>query len=264
VSTVDPIESALAGQQPDAGAPEAADGAPSLDHPALARYDGDPVKALDAFQELQRTFGSEGHRLGQENAALREQLAAYEQQQQVDQNPPRQDGVPDLNVDQLQEWYAEDPVQATAYMMEMNNQVLRDQLKQDYDSRLAPIESNVAQSSASSLVENLGKALGPDVVERNEAEIKQMIKDDPGFFKGDTATQFKRMKTVILAAEYERGTPRGASQDGGAATRNVAVEGGSGGRTPQDNQAKTPVDEFLAELGSPGQKKGLFGLDIAP
>jgi hypothetical protein len=268
VSTVDPIEAALGGQQADPVAPEAGDAAPSVDHPALARYDGDTQKALDAFQELQSTFGREGHRLGQENAALREQLAAYEQQQQQSAQQP-QDGVPDLGVDQLQDWFAEDPVQAAAYLVAQGNIQLRDQIREEfkaeYEARLAPIEQTTNRVAKGRLAEGLASMVGPEVMKRNEDAINA-IADSPGFYKNTPETQFNMLKTVVLAAEYEHehgSTQRGASQNGEAATKNVAVEGGSSGRTPQDNTPTTPLDGFLKELGQPGTKKGLFGLDIA-
>jgi hypothetical protein len=269
VSTVDPIEAALGGQQADPVAPEAGDAAPSVDHPALARYDGDTQKALDAFQELQSTFGREGHRLGQENAALREQLAAYEAQQQPQGQP--QDGVPDLQVDQLQDWFAEDPVQATAYLVAQGNNVLLEQIRQEFkaefDGRLSPIEQTTNRVAKARLTENLATVAGiaPEALERNMDAITA-ITDSPGFYKNTPETQFNMLKTVVLAAEYEHehgSTQRGASQNGEAATKNVAVEGGSSGRTPQDNTPTTPLDGFLKELGQPGTKKGLFGLDIA-
>ncbi len=268
MSTVDPIEAALAGQTPDAsgtGDAPPEDGAAPVDHPALARYDGDVQKALDAFQELNSTFGQEGHRLGQENAALRQQLAELQQGQQQPAAPPEQGtGLPDLDVDQVNEWFMEKPADAMAYMMEMNNQILRDQIRSEYDERFKPVEQTTNRVAGARLSENLATEVGVDVVKRNEAAINAITSSD-GFYKNTPETQFNMLKTVVAAAEWDREhtTQRGASQDGGAATKNVAVEGGSQGRTPQSNETPTPIDGFLKELGSPGTKKGLFGLDIA-
>ena len=269
MSTVDPIDAALGGQQADPSGtddapPEGA--APAIDHPALARYDGDVQKALDAFQELNSTFGQEGHRLGQENAALRQQLAELQQGQQQPPAPDVGTGqLPDLDIDQLNDWFAERPSEAMAYMLEMNNDILRKQIREEYDSRLGPIESTTNRVAGARLSENLATELGPEVVKRNEAAINAITQSE-GFYKNTPQTQFDMLKTVVAAAEWERerSTQRGASQDGGAATtKNVAVEGGSGGRTPQSNETPTPVDSFLNELSNPGTKKGLFGLDIA-
>lgn len=267
MSTVDPIDAAFAGQQPDAsGSGDAPpEGAAPIDHPALARYDGDVQKALDAFQELNSTFGQEGHRLGQENAALRQQLADLQQGQQQQAPPPDEGtGLPDLDVDQVNEWFMEKPADAMAYMMEMNNQILRDQIRSEYDERFKPVEQTTNRVAGARLSETLATEVGPEVVKRNEAAINAITSSD-GFYKNTPENQFNMLKTVVAAAEWERehATQRGASQDGGAATKNVAVEGGSQGRTPQSNETPTPLDAFLQEMSNPGTKKGLFGIDIA-
>ena len=268
MSTVDPVDAAFGGQQPDPAGngdapPEGA--APTIDHPALARYDGDVQKALDAFQELNSTFGQEGHRLGQENAALRQQLAELQQGQQQQAPPPDQGtGLPDLDVDQVNEWFMEKPADAMAYMMEMNNQILRDQIRKEYDERFRPVEQTTHRVAAARLSENLATEVGAEVVKRNEAAINAITSSD-GFYKNTPENQFNMLKTVVAAAEWERerSAQRGASQDGEAATKNVAVEGGSQGRTPQNTETPTPLEGFLREMQNPGTRKGLFGLDIA-
>lgn len=260
VSTVDPIEAALGGQQADPDAPEAVESdAPSFDHPALAKYGGDAQKALDAFQELQSTYGRDGHRLGEENAQLRQQLEQLQQPTQPAE-PEQYGEVPDIGVDQLEQWMDEDRVQATAYLVAQGNQVLAQQFKEMLDKRLGPVEQTTHGVAKGHLAESLGKAIGSEKVIRN-ADAINAITSAKGFYDQPTDVQFNVLKTVVLAAEYERDTPRGASQDGGAATpKGVAVEGGSGGRTPQSNEQPSEIEAFLQAMDTPPEPaKGVFG-----
>ena len=77
MSTVDPLQAALGGDDadPTSGGDAGNSDAGNPDHPVLARFGGDVQKALDAYQELDRIFGQEGHRLGQTVAQLQDQLA---------------------------------------------------------------------------------------------------------------------------------------------------------------------------------------------
>lgn len=265
MSTVDPLEAAL-GSDASITDPPGTPAAPPENgagtHPILARYGGDVGKALDAFQELNSAYGRDGHRLGQEVAQLKEQLAAVQQQQEAVPAQQQQNGsgVPDLGIDQLHQWFDEDPAQATAYLVAQGNQILADQFKQMLDERLAPVETSVGQTTASTLVDGLTKAVGADVVERNAQVLIDLRRDDPAFFAGEPAVVFKRMKAAVLAAEHEGGR-RGTPQAGEPATPqqgNVAVEGGSSGRTPQ-TPAPTDVDEFVAALQEPVTERDILG-----
>lgn len=264
MSTVDPIEAALGGQQPD---PTAADGSGNptgagIDHPVLNRFNGDVQKALDAYQELDRSFGQEGHRLGQTVAQLQDQLAELQAQQQEpvgEQSDYGQPQMPNMEIDQLRQWFDENPADATAYLVTQGQMMLLDQIKAEMDKRLQPLEVNVGRTTASSLVDGLKSALGDDVVARNTDALVALQKADPAFFQGDPQLVFKRMKTAVLAADYEKGNQRGASN--GAATPDVAVMGGSQGRNPQANDGDLdPAEEFRKELLATGAgERDVFG-----
>lgn len=265
MSTVDPLEAALGGQQPEpsgdpeAGNPEAGAG---IDHPILSRFGGDVRKALDSYQELDRTFGQEGHRLGQTVAELQEQLAALQAQQQpeaeVDQYGQPQ--MPDMSIDDMRRWFDENPADATAYLVTQGQMMLLEQIKTEMDKRLEPLEVNVGRTTATSLVDNLKSALGDDVVARNVDTLVELQKGDPDFYKGDPQLVFKRMRMAVLAADAEKGNQRGAS-NGAAAPQDVAVMGGSQGRNPQANDGDLdPAEEFKRELLTSGTaERDAFG-----
>lgn len=268
MSTVDPLEAALGGdstpEPPAAGTPpQGAAQTTELDHPVLSRFGGDIAKALDAYDHLDREFGQQGQRLGQEIQALRGEL---DQLRQRDPEPPQNSGgmaLPDMSVDQLTTWFEDDPAQATAYLIAQGQQMMLEQINATLDQRLKPVESQVGRSTATSLVDGLKKAVGEDVVARNADALVDLQRTDPAFFQGDPTVVFQRMKTAVLAADYEKGQ-RGASN--GAATQtgkpaDVAVMGGSGGRNPSDGgEALSPGDEFRqALISAQGQERDAFG-----
>jgi hypothetical protein len=243
VSTVDPLQAALGGEEPEpsgAGDTGNPDGA-GIDHPMLTKFGGDINKALDAYQSLESTFGQEGHRLGQtvaeqqaELAAVQEQLAALQSQQ----DPGMYGEVPqtaNMSLEQLRQWFDESPADAAAYLISEGQAMTMAQMKAEIDERLKPLEVNVGRTTASSLVDGLKSMLGDDVVARNVDTLVQLQKTDPTFFQADPQLVLQRMKTAVLAADSEKGNQRGASN--GAATQDVAVMGGSQGRNPQANDA---------------------------
>jgi hypothetical protein len=264
VSTVDPLQAALGGeepepsdqQQPDPGGnPE---GAAPIEHPVLGRFGGDVRKALDAYAQLDSEYGRQGDRLGKQVSDLQAQLDALQSQQ-----TPEYEG-PDMGIDQLREWYETDPLQASAYLMDQNNQMLLGQIQQALDQRLTPVEQSVGRTTARDHVENLKTALGQDVVARNAQVLVDLRQDDPDLFQGDPQKVFNRMKTAVLAAEAQNGaSQRRASQDGGAAT-DVAVEGGSRGRNPQQlaNEQLSPEEEFISEMDAGTVQRDVFGNEV--
>lgn len=258
MSTVDPLQAALGGTEPEpSGAGEAGNPEPGagIDHPILSRFGGDVRKALDAYQQLDSSFGQEGHRLGQTVAELQEQLAALQAQQQpgdpeVDQYGQPQ--MPNMEIDDLRRWFDENPADATAYLVTQGQMMLLDQIKAEMDKRLQPLEVNVGRTTASSLVDSLKSALGDEVVSRNVDVLIDLQKTDPTFFQADPQLVFKRMKTAVLAADAEKGHQRGAS-NGAAAPSDVAVMGGSQGRNPQANDGdEDPAEAFRKELLAAG------------
>jgi hypothetical protein len=264
VSTVDPIEAALGGQEPD---PNADDGSGNpegagIDHPVLTRFGGDVQKALDAYQELDRSFGQEGHRLGQTVAQLQDQIAALQSQSQPGEPDPQygQPQMPDMSIDDMRRWFDENPADATAYLVTQGQMMLLDQIKADMDERLKPLEVNVGRTTATSLVDGLKSDLGNEVVSRNVDALVALQKDDPDLYKGDPQIVFKRMRMAVLAADAEKGNQRGAS-NGAAASKDVAVMGGSQGRNPQANDGELdPAEEFKNELISTGTAdRDIFG-----
>lgn len=263
----DPLQTALGGKQPEPsgeGDGGNSTGAAAIDHPVLTRFGGDVQKALDAYQQLDREYGQQGDRLGKQVAALEAQLS--ELQMNLEPEPQNgggpQNGLPDMPLDQLQEWFDENPAQATAFLIAQGQEMLLAQIDERLNERLTPIETNVGRTTASTVMDGLKKALGDDVVARNAQSLVDLQKSDPGFFKGDPQQVFQRMKTAVLAAEHEAG--RGASTNGAAASKkDVAVEGGSSGRNPQNGTTEgsgdPEIDEFLAALDEPGVKLTPWG-----
>lgn len=263
MSTVDPLQAALGGEQsPEpsgtegAGNPEGA----GIDHPVLNRFGGDVGKALDAYQELDRTFGQEGHRLGQTVAQLQEQLAEIQAQQAQpdEQSYGELPQTANMSLEQLQEWFETNPAHAAAYLISEGQAMTMQQVQAEMDKRLGPLEVNVGRTTATSLVDGLKSALGDEVVARNVDTLASLQKDDPDFYKGDPQVVFKRMKMAVLAADSEKGFQRGASN--GAATPDVAVMGGSQGRNPQANDGDLdPAEAFKAEMLASATEFDIFG-----
>lgn len=272
MSTVDPLEAALGGdpapEPPAAGTPsQGAAQTTQLDHPVLNRFGGDITKALDAYQNLDREYGQQGQRLGQEIQALRGEMDQMREQNIPE--PPNSGGValPDMSVDQLQAWFEEDPAQATAFLIAQGQQMTLEMINQTLDQRLAPVESQVGRTTATSLVDGLKKAVGEDVVARNADVLVELQRTDPAFFQGDPTVVFQRMKMAVLAADDgsgQRGASNGAAtQTGGdPAPADVTVMGGSQGRNPSDGGGGdlSPGEEFRAALiAAQGEKRDAFG-----
>lgn len=259
MSTVDPLQAALGGDDADptpAGDPGTPEDGTGIEHPALSRFGSGPEavrKALDAYQELQTSYGQDGHRLGQTVAQLQDQLAELQAAQQQPDAPDDygQPQMPNMEIDQLRQWFDENPADATAYLVTQGQMMLLEQIESRMDERLKPIETNVGRTTASSLVDGLKSMLGDDVVGRNVDTLVALQKSDPAFFQADPQLVLQRMKTAVLAADYEKGNQRGASN--GAATQDVAVMGGSQGRNPQANDGDLdPAEEFKRELLATG------------
>lgn len=257
--STDPLQAALGGDQPEPSGGGDGGNAPSAaDHPILTRFGGDVQKALDAYQQLDAEYGRQGDRLGKQVQSLEQQLAQIQaaQEQQQPYEPDNQNV--DMPLDQLQEWFDQNPAQATAYLIAQGQQMMADQLETRLNERLAPLEVNVGRTTASTLVEGLNKSLGPDVVARNSEVLVELQKTDPDFFKGDPAVVFSRMRTAVLAAEHER-APRGAS-NGATAPGGVEVEGGSSGRNLQTGSGEDdPAAEFLAAMQERAGTRDIFG-----
>lgn len=261
MSTVDPLEAALGGEQPEPNAAgDTGNSDAGIDHPVLSRFGGDVQKALDAYQELDRSFGQEGHRLGQTVAELQDQLAQLQAQQpQPDDEsygePPQ---TANMSLEQLQEWFETNPAHAAAYLISEGQAMTMAQVEQLLDRRLQPLEVNVGRTTATTLVDGLKSDLGADVVGRNVDVLVKLQKEDPDTFKGDPQLVYKRMRTAVLAADAEKGNQRGASN--GAATQDVAVMGGSQGRNPGANDGELdPAEEFLKEMTSTVTERDIFG-----
>lgn len=271
MSTVDPLQAALGGDPPangngsGGGTPPAQADGPQIDHPVLSRYGGDVRKALDAYEELQRAYGTDGHRLGQQVKELEAQItqlqAAQQQPDSAQQPEGFQNGLPEMSVDQLQEWYDENPAQATAFLIAQGQEMLMAQIEQKLDQRLSPVENSVSRQNSSTVVEGLKKSLGDDVVARNVDTLAAMMKTDPGMFKGDPQLVFQRMKQAVIAADVEAG--RNPLQRGTSTTADTAVLGGSGGRTPGQGGTADPgeqeIQEFVAALTGAGPAMTIFG-----
>jgi len=264
----------LGGQDPEpssdpaAGTPDQGAASDLSQHPIVqSRFGGDVQAALDAYGQLDREYGQQGQRMGQRISELESTLSQLQEQTTVGDPEPTQQGdggwqLPDVTVDQLQEWFDNDPAQATAYLVAQGQQMILDQINQTIDQRLKPVESQVGRTTATSLMDGLKKAVGEDAVARNASTLLAMQKDDPAYFQGDPAVVFKRMKMAVLAADAENGVQRGASN--GAATpapADVAVMGGSQGRNPSaDDQPLSPGDEFKqALLDLQGEERDAFG-----
>ncbi len=261
MSTVDPLQAALGGDDADPNAAgDAGNGdAGTIDHPVLNRFGGDVQKALDAYQELDRAFGQEGHRLGQTVADLQDQLAELQSQQpQPEQSYGEQPQTANMSLEQLQEWFETNPAHAAAYLISEGQAMTMAQVEEMLDRRLQPIETNVGRTTASNLVEGLNKAIGADVVSRNQETLVALQKGDPAFFQGDPQLVFQRMKMAVLAADAEKGNQRGASN--GAATQDVAVMGGSQGRNPGAADGDlNPAEEFKREMLASATEFDIFG-----
>jgi len=278
VEVPDPLEDALGGGEPepnatDGGTPPA--GAPSdpSQHPVVqSRFGGDVQKALDAYGELDRAYGQQGQQLGQQVQALQEQLAALQEAQLRQPEPDEggyeeNGGIPDMGIDQLREWFDTNPADAAAYLVAQGHQMTVQQLKAEFqaelDSRLKPVEVNVGRTTATNLVDGLKKALGDEMVAKNTDVLVSLQKSDPDFFKGDPQVVFQRMKTAVLAADYERGGRR-ADPNGSATPQSAGVMGGSQGRNPQSaNEDLSEAEEFLAAMSDPdGGKRDIVGNPI--
>ena len=273
----DPLETALGGQEPepsgtDGGTPDP--GAPSdpSQHPVVqSRFGGDVQKALDAYAQLDREFGQQGQRLGQQVQDLQEQLAILQERPYPEPEPDEggyeDSGIPDMGIDQLREWSETNPADAAAYLVAQGHQMTVQQLKAEFqaelDSRLKPVEVNVGRTTATNLVDGLKQALGNEMVSKNADVLVGLQKTDPDFFKGDPQVVFQRMKTAVLAADYERGGRR-AEPNGSATPQSAGVMGGSQGRNPQSaNEDLSEAEEFLAAMQDPeGGKRDIVGNPI--
>jgi hypothetical protein len=264
----DPLEDALGGTEPEPTAPDAGTAEPAAafdpsQHAVVqSRFGGDVQKALDAYAELDRAYGQQGQQLGQQVQALEQQLAALqERSQEPEPFEGGQDGMPDMSLDQLREWFEENPADAAAFLIAQGHQMTMAQMKAELDERLKPVEVNVGRTTASSLVDGLKKAVGEEMVQRNAETLVQLQKTDPDFFKGDPQVIFQRMKTAVLAADYERNGGRRAAP---AAATDVAVMGGSKGRNPQSAPEElSEAEEFVAAMLDPtGGQKDIVGNPI--
>jgi hypothetical protein len=256
--STDPLQAALGGDQPEpSGGGDGGNAPGAADHPILTRFGGDVQKALDAYQQLDAEYGRQGDRLGKQVQSLESQLAQIQAAQEQYQQMPEQDENIDMPLDQLQEWFDQNPAQATAYLIAQGQQMVLDQLDTKLNERLAPLEVNVGRTTASTLVEGLKSDLGNDMVARNAEVLVELQKTDPGFFKGDPAVVFSRMRTAVLAAEHQR-APRGASN--GATTQSVEVEGGSSGRNLQSGGGEDDeAAEFKAAMLERAGTLDIFG-----
>ena len=74
VSTVDPLQAALGGDDadPTSGGDAGNSDAGNPDHPVLARFGGDVRRRSTPTRNSTASFGQEGHRLGQTNAQLQD------------------------------------------------------------------------------------------------------------------------------------------------------------------------------------------------
>lgn len=259
--STDPLQAALGGETPEpSGDGDGGNAGSAANHPILTRFGGDMGKALDAYQQLDAEYGRQGDRLGKQVQNLEAQLAQIQAAQDEYQQAPEQDQTIDMPLDQLQEWFDQNPAQATAYLIAQGQQMMADQLDAKLNERLAPLEVNVGRTTASTLVEGLKTDLGSDVVGRNAEVLVELQKTDPGLFKGDPAVVFSRMRTAVLAAEHQR-APRGASN--GATTPGVEVEGGSNGRNLQPGSGEDdPAAEFLKQMEEHVGNKDIFGNTI--
>ena len=56
--------------------------------------------------------------------------------------------MPNMEIDQLQQWFDENPADATAYLVSQGQMMLLEQLEAKIDERLKPIETNVGRTTA--------------------------------------------------------------------------------------------------------------------
>ena len=113
--------------------------------------------------------------------------------------------MPNMEIDQLRQWFDENPADATAYLVTQGQMMLLEQLEAKMDERLKPIETNVGRTTASSLVDGLKSMLGDDVVGRNVDTLVALQKTDPSFFQADPQLVLQRMKALCLPLTPRRG-----------------------------------------------------------
>ena len=164
-----------------------------------------------------------------------------------------------LTPEQWQEWYDENPVEATQAQNAVNLAVYNRQLEQ----RLAQYDAFMNNAMASDTINRLKAELGDATVMANREIIAEYMTADPAYF-ANPETRYQRMKIAVKAAEFDKmqqdqrqpQQPRAANGQFAAGQGSVHVEGGSG---PQPSRREPDVDPEIAAIDLAGTQRDAFG-----